>query len=202
MERLSSQIQPSASIQLRPWGKIRALPVVLGSSVRRELVRETLGFGSRHALPPRLSAPPDLSQTAHRRTPRKDFHGNIPSVLPSISVHGELKTHVASEEGQDPVAVEERNRLRFERLGLERRWRWRTTKAQALGDEKSGDHQLRRNDVGAFDSRRTCRSRASATFKPNGGVEDYSDVEVDVAAPAAKMAMGEKEREEERNSPG
>ncbi|KAG8898021.1 hypothetical protein FRC00_003502 [Tulasnella sp. 408] len=39
-------------------------------------------------------------------------------------------------------------------------------------------------------------------FKANGGVEDYSDVEVDVTAAAAKMAKEEKEREKERNSPG
>ncbi|KAG8910392.1 hypothetical protein FRC01_006360 [Tulasnella sp. 417] len=39
-------------------------------------------------------------------------------------------------------------------------------------------------------------------FKPNGGVEDYSDVEVDVTTAAAKMATEEKEREKERNSPG
>ncbi|KIO25668.1 hypothetical protein M407DRAFT_24943 [Tulasnella calospora MUT 4182] len=39
-------------------------------------------------------------------------------------------------------------------------------------------------------------------FKPNGGVEDYSDVEVGVTSAAAKMAKEEKEKEKERNSPG
>lgn len=39
-------------------------------------------------------------------------------------------------------------------------------------------------------------------FKPTGGVEDYSDLEVDEAAAAAKMAKEENQREKERNSPG
>ncbi|KIO31537.1 hypothetical protein M407DRAFT_19476 [Tulasnella calospora MUT 4182] len=39
-------------------------------------------------------------------------------------------------------------------------------------------------------------------FEPNGGVEDYSDVDVDVTSAAAKMAKEEREREKERNSPG
>ncbi|KAG8932874.1 hypothetical protein FRC01_011923 [Tulasnella sp. 417] len=39
-------------------------------------------------------------------------------------------------------------------------------------------------------------------FTPNGGVEDYSDVEVDVTTAAAKMAIEEKEKEKGRNSPG
>ncbi|KAG9039321.1 hypothetical protein FS837_001016 [Tulasnella sp. UAMH 9824] len=39
-------------------------------------------------------------------------------------------------------------------------------------------------------------------FKANGGVEDYSDVEVDVTTAAAKMAQEGREREKERNNPG
>ncbi|KAG8955983.1 hypothetical protein FRC04_006432 [Tulasnella sp. 424] len=39
-------------------------------------------------------------------------------------------------------------------------------------------------------------------FKPNGGVEDYSDVEVDVTSAAAAIVKEEKEREKQRNSPG